>query len=339
MNLRTSFSSLVFLVFCTGCNSGGSVYRLIVDHDICGKDQEKMAKLNETEAKDFFKIIAPFADLDRAVQVAPKKDDGKIKRPDVQNKVITDLREKCLLNAKESESLGKDFENQTFKYKRKTVEKDASKTNVTCPVAVIEEVTPLQTAPALIENTEIKSEDKNVIRSVKADAVVTWQKQDPTYKLLGAFSSMTLKGTAETLWYKKLPVEQTEPRFQNVVLFVRENYKLNLNLDENKSYEGHISTCRKNQIDVDSEIDPKRKRPDTRYEATVTRIGLKIDKDKVNEGKFIVVEKYVLNEDTTWTFERAVRSDFYMNGVLLSPEDIAKLENERQKSIEFTKPK
>ncbi len=338
MTFKTSFSSFIILVSCLGCTSGTPFYRLNTSHEVCGKDQEKMQKLSEADAQEFFNIVAPFADLDRAVQVAPKKDDGKIKRPDIQDKVVTDLREKCLLN--EKESLGKDFENQTFKYKRKTVEKDTTKSNVTCPVAVIEEVIPLETAPAL-DGAEVKSEDKNVIRSVKADATVSWQKQDPNYKLLGAFSSMTLKGAAETLWYKKLPVDQAEPGFQNIILFVRENFNLNLNLDGNKSYEGHYSTCRKLQEDIDSEENPEKKRPDIRYEATVTRIGLKIDKEKVNEGKFITVLKYVFDAENTktWVLDRAVRSDFYMNNIPISVEEIAVLEKKRQESIGFSKPK
>ncbi|OQW53729.1 MAG: hypothetical protein A4S09_06685 [Proteobacteria bacterium SG_bin7] len=332
MTLKSSCLSLIVLG-CVGCTSGGNIYRLIVDHEVCGKDQKNMQKLSDAEAKEFFKIIAPFADLDRAVQIAPQKDNDKITPPAVQKKVITDLREKCLLNAKETESLGKDFENQTFKYKRKTVEKDTTKAGVTCPIAVIEEVTPLQTAPALVEVNTIESEDKNVTRSVKAEATVIWQKQDPTYKLLGAFSSMTLKGTAETLWYKKLPIEEAEPKFQNVVLYVREKYNLSLNLDENKKYEGHYSTCRKFQDD----IDPNNIKPKTHYEAIVTRIGLKIDKDKMNEAKFITTLKYSFNEETKqWVLERSTRNDFYLNNVLLSTDEVAVLEKNRQDSIEFT---
>ncbi len=320
MKTKSLFMMLAaFSFLLSGCPSGGPSYRLVFDHKVCGTDQ-KLEKLGPGEAQEFFNLLAPIADLDRATLQAPRPDDGKLERPEVQKKIVADLRERC--NFDERDALGKEFENQTFKFGKKlSVDKKAE---VKCPLKIDETIVPLKESPAFVGKP-------TTTRTAKATAAVSWTKQDPNYKYFGKISSIELKGTAETFFYKKLPTEQADPGYQNMLLTVDEQYTLTAGLEGNFTASGHYTTCRKLQEDNDI----KTNKPNVRFDVAVTRIGLKTDKIK-GEGKFIVVWKLFFDEKTqSWVRDRTVRNDFYINDVLLSTEDIATLENKRRETIGF----
>lgn len=317
--------SIASVSLLTACPSGGPQYRLTINHSFCGSDTEKLEKLTENDALEFFNLIAPIADMDRAALQAPRPDDTKIKRPEVQEKIVTDLRERCLFDLEELENRGVDYENQTFKYKNKK-SKDGKKAGVACPIIITEEVIPDKTVPALVSAP-------TAARSLKSHARANWKKADAEYKLLGAIVNLDLSGLAETIWYKPSNPDDVNPGKQNIILDVNEKYDVVANLKDGKALTGEYRACRALQEDHDI----KTKSANVRYDASIVRILLNLPKGK-SEAKFINVMKLTFDANLQkWVTDRSVRNDFYINGWQLTTDEVATYEKKRRDSISFGK--
>lgn len=308
---------IVSLIALVGCTSGGPAYRLIVNNSPCGEDQKDLQKLNDNDQSEFFNVLAPIGDMDRAIQTTGV-DDPKITKPEVQAKMGTDITTACIYPApKKPDQKNKNLEYQTYKESEKTVTGGVK--DKTCPITLKQIVKEVPDSPALSSSTN----PKKVTKSVKSNLELNWAKVDPSYKLLGLVQAVKMNGLAETFWHKPDPEK-------NIEVTTEENYELVVTLDNGKTLTGHQKICKIYQREKESTSGR-----DVRYEATVVRVGLKFE-GFFGEGKFITSIKQVLNEQNSWETDHLLRNDFYLNSTLpLSDGERVTLEQKRREKIGF----
>lgn len=287
----------------TSCNSnGGGGKRLVVEHDPCHEDNKELKALDSAQRQKFYNIMAPVAHLERAFNLAPKKDDKSAKIPKVQSKIMNDIRELCLIN--EEGDLGADYQYQTFKGPRLVTSGKGE--NIVCPVHLEQIVKPDTSKPALADT--VTKEVKSHLELLK------WNKVSSDYKELGLVQTVQMTGDAKTEWLKNT-AEQVN---------VNEKYNLKIDLASldkeapGESLTGEFNVCRKNYTIKDA-----------KYEMVVTRIQLTMDNLPM-QGKYLTFTKYEQDLDSMeWKISREHRNDFYLNNVLLAPKEVEALETKR----------
>ena len=299
MKLSRLFILSILSLVLASCGSGsGGQKRLLVDHDPCKEDNPDITKkiITAEQKQTFYNILTPVANLDRALDLAPKKDNQKAKLPEAQSKIIKDIRDLCLIQTADMSS---EYDYQTFRTQKSIGSGKAE--NVVCPVQLEQKIVPDKTLPALV-NT--------VTKEVKSHLDLSWKKTSPDYKELGLIQAVEMKGEAKTQWLKN----------SNREVNVHEKFDLKVDITNKESLKGEYKVCRKYYSIREA-----------KYELAVTRIELKVG-DVPMQGKYLRFNKYTQDPTTQeWEFSRELRTEFYLNNALVPPADVAGLETKRKK--------